>query len=157
MSCSCRRWRVRRTSARLTALLLLPRVRRSAGRGSNTPLSALALDLNDLCLRAGAYQNSLFVVGIAKAGIEDGMELIGGSCIVSPLGQVLAKAASTGDELIAARIDLDHMTPARKRWDFFGRRHPEYWETPSRSPACRVQTRAVKECVVQPRLPFEIE
>ncbi len=45
--------------------------------GYNTPLSALALDLNELCLRAGAYQNSLFVVGIAKAGIEDGMELIG--------------------------------------------------------------------------------
>jgi N-carbamoyl-D-amino-acid hydrolase len=95
--------------------------------GYNTPLSALALDLNELCLRAGAYQNSLFVVGIAKAGIEDGMELIGGSSIVSPLGQVLAQAASTGDELIAARIDLDHMTPARKRWDFFGRRHPEFY------------------------------
>ena len=44
--------------------------------GYNTPLSPLALDLNELCLRAGAYQNSLFVVGIAKAGVEDGMELI---------------------------------------------------------------------------------
>ena len=58
--------------------------------GYNTPLSPLALDLNELCLRAGAYQNNLFVVGIAKAGIEDGMELIGGSCIVNPMGQVLA-------------------------------------------------------------------
>jgi N-carbamoyl-D-amino-acid hydrolase len=67
------------------------------------------------------------VVGIAKAGVEDGMELIGGSCIVGPLGQVLAKAGTTGDELIAARIDLDQMTPARKRWDFFGRRHPEHY------------------------------
>ena len=44
-----------------------------------------------------------------------------------PLGQVLAKAATTGDELIAARIDLDWMTPARKRWDFFGRRQPQYY------------------------------
>jgi predicted amidohydrolase len=95
--------------------------------GYNTPLSPLALDLNELCLRAGAYQNSLFVVGIAKAGLEDGMELIGGSCIVGPLGQVLAKAGTTGDELISARIDLDQMTPARRRWDFFGRRHPEHY------------------------------
>ena len=95
--------------------------------GYNTPLSPLALDLNELCLRAGAYQNSLFVVGIAKAGVEDGMELIGGSCIVNPLGQVVAKAATTGDELVAARIDLDQMVPARKRWDFFGRRHPEHY------------------------------
>jgi predicted amidohydrolase len=95
--------------------------------GYNTPLSPLALDLNELCLRAGAYQNNLFVVGIAKAGVEDGMELIGGSCIVSPMGQVLAKAGTTGDELVAARIDLDQMIPARKRWDFLGRRHPEHY------------------------------
>src|SRR5262245_51183257 len=95
--------------------------------GYNTPLSPLALDQNELVLRAGAYENSLFVVGIAKAGVEDGLELIGGSCIVGPLGQVLAKAATTGDELIAARIDLDWMTPARKRWDFYSRRHPQYY------------------------------
>ena len=64
---------------------------------------------------------------IAKAGIEDGLELIGGSCIVNPMGQVLAKAATTGDELVTARIDLDQMVPARKRWDFLGRRHPEHY------------------------------
>ena len=95
--------------------------------GYNTPLSPLALDQNELVLRAGAYENSLFVVGIAKAGVEDGLELIGGSCIVGPLGNVLARAATTGDELIAARIDLDWMTPARKRWDFFSRRHPKFY------------------------------
>jgi predicted amidohydrolase len=95
--------------------------------GYNTPLSPLALDQNELVLRAGAYENSMFVVGVAKAGVEDGLELIGGSCIVGPLGQVLAKAATTGDELVAARIDLDWMTPARKRWDFFSRRHPQYY------------------------------
>ena len=95
--------------------------------GYNTPLSPLALDQNELVLRAGAYENSMFVVGIAKAGVEDGLELIGGSCIVGPLGQVLARAATMGDELIATRIDLDWMTPARKRWDFFSRRHPQYY------------------------------
>jgi len=35
--------------------------------GYNTPISALALDLNDLCMRAGAYANACFVVGVAKA------------------------------------------------------------------------------------------
>jgi N-carbamoyl-D-amino-acid hydrolase len=95
--------------------------------GYNTPLSPLALDQNELVLRAGAYENSLFVVGVAKAGVEDGLELIGGSCIAGPLGQVLARAATTGDELVAARIDLDWMTPARKRWDFFSRRHPQHY------------------------------
>jgi len=95
--------------------------------GYNTPLSPLALDLNDLCLRSGAYANACFVVGVAKAGVEDGVELIGGSCVVSPQGQVLARAATTGDELVVARIDLDQMTPVRRRWNFLGRRQPQHY------------------------------
>ena len=95
--------------------------------GYNTPLSPMALDQNELVLRAGAYENSLFVIGVAKCGKEDGVEFIAGSCICDPLGQVLAKAATTGDELITARLDLDTMIPVRKRWNFFGRRHPEHY------------------------------
>ncbi|HUF94328.1 MAG TPA: nitrilase-related carbon-nitrogen hydrolase [Candidatus Limnocylindria bacterium] len=95
--------------------------------GYNTPLSALALDLNDLCMRAGAYANACFVVGIAKAGVEDGMELIGGSSVITPQGQIIAKASTTGDELISAIIDLDQMTPVRKRWNFLGRRQPQHY------------------------------
>src|SRR5207302_1882199 len=56
--------------------------------GYNTPISPLALDLNELCLRSGAYANLCFVVGVAKAGVEDGVELIAGSSIIGPLGQV---------------------------------------------------------------------
>jgi predicted amidohydrolase len=97
--------------------------------GYNTPISALALDLNELCMRAGAYANLCFVVGVAKAGIEDGLELIGGSCLIDPLGQVLAKAATTGDELVVARLDLDRAVPVRKRWNFLGRRQPQHYAT----------------------------
>jgi len=95
--------------------------------GYNTPMSPLALDLNELCMRSGAYANACFVVGVAKAGVEDGVELIGGSAIINPVGQVLAKAATTGDELIVARIDLDQMGPVRKRWNFLGRRQPQHY------------------------------
>jgi len=95
--------------------------------GYNTPLSALALDLNDLCMRSGAYANACWVVGVAKAGVEDGVELIGGSSVISPLGQIVAKASTTGDELIAARIDLDAMLPVRRRWNFLGRRQPQHY------------------------------
>src|SRR5256886_12399199 len=83
--------------------------------GYNTPISALALDLNDLCMRACAYANACFVVGVAKAGVEDGVELIGGSSVINPLGQIVAKVTTTADELIVARIDLDQMTPVRQR------------------------------------------
>src|SRR5438093_13135704 len=78
-------------------------------------------------MRSGAYANLCFVVGVAKAGIEDDVELIGGSCIINPLGQVLAKAATTGDELIVARIDLEQIAPVRKRWNFLGRRQPQHY------------------------------
>jgi predicted amidohydrolase len=67
------------------------------------------------------------VVGIAKAGVEDGMELIGGSSVINPQGQIIAKASTTGDELITALIDLDQMTPVRKRWNFLGRRQPQHY------------------------------
>ncbi len=95
--------------------------------GYNTPTSTHALELNDLCMRAGAYANACFVVGIAKAGVEDGVELIGGSAVINPLGQIVARAAGTGDELATARIDLDDMTPVRRRWNFLGRRQPQHY------------------------------
>ena len=66
-------------------------------------------------------------MGVAKAGVEDGVELIAGSSIIGPLGQVLARAATTGDELVAARIDLEQMVSVRKRWNFLGRRRPEHY------------------------------
>ena len=97
--------------------------------GYNTPGSALALDLNDLCMRAGAYANACWVVGVAKAGIEDGVELIAGSSVINPQGQIVARAATTGDELITARIDVDAMVPVRKRWNFLGRRQPQHYGT----------------------------
>src|SRR2546429_5656161 len=95
--------------------------------GYNTPASPLALDLNELCLRSGAYANLRFVVGVAKAGVEDGVELIAGSAIVNPPARVLAPRATTGDELVVARIDLDQMAPVRKRWNFLGRRQPQHY------------------------------
>src|SRR5262249_8204457 len=96
--------------------------------GYNTPISALALDLNDLCMRAGAYANACFVVGVAKAGIEDGVELIGGAGGVQPLRQIVAEAPTPGDAQVGSRIDPDQMTPVRKRWNFLGRRQPQHYD-----------------------------
>ncbi len=59
-----------------------------------------------LALQAGAYQNGTWVAAAAKAGVEDGQGLIGGSCIVAPTGEIVAKASTEGDELIMADCDL---------------------------------------------------
>lgn len=93
--------------------------------GYNTPLSPLALTQNELVLRSGAYQNGVFVVGVAKGGVEDGMHLIGGSCVIDPHGQVIARASTEGDELVVARVDLAQVRVAQDRSNFYGRRHPE--------------------------------
>lgn len=61
---------------------------------------------SDLVMQAGAYQNATFVAGIAKAGTEDGHHLMGGSIIVDPNGEVLARAITEDDELIIAEADL---------------------------------------------------
>ena len=61
---------------------------------------------SELSLTAGAYQNSTFVAGIAKAGVEDGHPLIGGSILVDPNGFVVARAATEDDELIVADCDF---------------------------------------------------
>ena len=61
---------------------------------------------NHLCMQAGAYANGMWVVGSAKAGTEAGVEQIGGSCIISPTGELVAVASSDGDELVVAEVDL---------------------------------------------------
>jgi len=62
---------------------------------------------NELSMQSGAYQNSTWVVGIAKAGMEEGVDMIAGSCIIAPNGEIVARAASADDEVIVARCDLD--------------------------------------------------
>src|SRR5438128_887453 len=62
---------------------------------------------NRLCVQAGAYQNSTWVVAVAKAGSEDGHPLIAGSIVVSPDGEILAEAKTEDDELVVADCDLD--------------------------------------------------
>jgi len=62
---------------------------------------------NHLAMQAGAYQNGTWVVGVAKCGVEEGCEMIGGSAIVAPSGQIVAQALTQDDELVVARCDLD--------------------------------------------------
>ncbi len=62
---------------------------------------------NRLSVQAGAYQNSTFVVAVAKAGVEDSHPMIGGSLIVAPDGEVVMEAKTEGDELLVHACDLD--------------------------------------------------
>lgn len=69
---------------------------------------------NHLVMQAGAYQNGTWVVGVAKAGREEGCDLIGGSCIIAPTGEIVAQAETLEDELILADCDLDRCREIRE-------------------------------------------
>jgi N-carbamoyl-D-amino-acid hydrolase len=62
---------------------------------------------NSLVMQSGAYQNGTWVVGVAKGGVEEGVDSLGQSCIIAPSGQIVAQALTTADELITADCDLD--------------------------------------------------
>ena len=76
---------------------------------------------SDLSMTSGAYQNSTWVVGVAKAGDEDGHPLMGGSIIVDPNGQVMARASGEGDELIVHACDMDACNFGKSTIFDFGR------------------------------------
>jgi len=62
---------------------------------------------NRIVMQSAAYQNGTWVVAVAKAGREEGCDLIGGSCIIAPTGEIVAQCVGLGDELVTARCDLD--------------------------------------------------
>jgi predicted amidohydrolase len=62
---------------------------------------------NHVTMQSGAYQNSTWVIGVAKAGNEDDNDLMGGSVIIAPTGEIVAQARTLEDELITAECDLD--------------------------------------------------
>jgi predicted amidohydrolase len=83
---------------------------------------------SSLVVQAGAYQNSTWVVSVAKAGDEDGHPLIGGSIIVNPDGEIVAQATSEADELLVHSCDLDDTVFGKKTiFDFQRHRRIEHY------------------------------
>jgi len=81
---------------------------------------------NHLSLQAGAYQNGTWVASAAKAGREENCDLIRGSCIVAPSGEIVARCETLADELITWDCDLDLCQTIRNNiFNFALHREPE--------------------------------
>jgi predicted amidohydrolase len=102
--------------------------------GYNTPVvldeapaqAHLRMFHNHLPMQAGAYQNTVWVAAAAKAGLEDGQALIGGSCIIAPTGEIAALAMSIEDEVVVHRADLDLIAACQQvNFDFARYRRPD--------------------------------
>lgn len=84
---------------------------------------------NSLVMQSGAYQNGTWVVGVAKAGVEEGVDSLGQSCIIAPSGQIVAQTLTTDDELIVATCDLDWCRRYKETLFNFDRyRRPEVYQ-----------------------------
>ncbi len=102
--------------------------------GYNTPIhyspdpgqDRLAGFHNTLVMQAGAYQNGMWVVGVAKGGVEEGVALLAESFIIAPSGEIVARAGTDGDEVIVADCDLDRCASYKQTlFDFARYRRPE--------------------------------
>ena len=84
---------------------------------------------NHLVMQAGAYQNGTWVVGVAKAGREEDCDLIGGTCIIAPTGEIVAECKTLGDELIVHDCNLDRCREIQTNiFDFAQHREPESYQ-----------------------------
>ena len=83
---------------------------------------------NALVMQSGAYQNGTWVVGVAKGGVEEGVDSLGQSMIVAPSGQIVAQTLTTDDEVVVARCDLDWCQRYKGTlFDFDRYRRPEVY------------------------------
>ncbi|WP_029007781.1 N-carbamoyl-D-amino-acid hydrolase [Azospirillum halopraeferens] len=127
--CNDRRWpETYRTMALQGAELVL--------LGYNTPLHYPPVPQHDhlqgfhnhLVMQAGAYQNGTWVVGVAKAGREEGCDLLGQSCIIAPTGEIVAQCATVGDEVIVHDVDLARCDEIKRNvFNFALHRRPDQY------------------------------
>lgn len=106
--------------------------------GYNTPLhyspdpgqNVLQGFHNHLVMQSGAYQNGTWVIGVAKGGVEEGVESLCQTAIIAPSGEIVARALTQTDELVVAKCDLDWCQNYKGTlFDFDRYRMPEYYTT----------------------------
>jgi len=81
-----------------------------------------------ITLQASAYQNATWIAAAAKAGLEDGSQLIGGSVIVAPSGEIVAQAQGEGDEVLFCQADLALGDTFKQHvFNYAAHRRPEHY------------------------------
>ena len=95
---------------------------------------------HNLSIQAAAYQNGIWVVAVAKAGKEDGFWLHGGSAIVAPTGEIVAKGTTEQDEVISYDCDLELGEYIRNTtFNFAKHRRPEHYKLISERTGVKVE------------------
>lgn len=86
----------------------------------------------ELLLRARAVENQLFVIAADQWGVHDGdRRSFGGSMIVDPWGEVLARAGDEGDCVVAAELDFAVQSVVRDKLPSLANRVPSAYSWPA--------------------------
>jgi predicted amidohydrolase len=72
-------------------------------------------------LRARAIENQAYVVGINRVGSGGGIDYVGDSHIIDPLGDLLATASRT-ETIVLADVSTEHVASVRDRFRFLADR-----------------------------------
>jgi N-carbamoylputrescine amidase len=94
--------------------------------------TAAGRDIWEIELRGHAIANLCWVGGVNRAGRDRGgsaAEFWGDSLFAGPSGEVVARAATQGDEIVLAAIDTELSGRLRKDWGFFRDRRPELYDS----------------------------
>lgn len=66
----------------------------------------------EILTTARALENTAFLAYVNLAGVEDGLQFWGGSRLISPTGDLLAKAKYDEEDLVICEVDYSDMRPA---------------------------------------------
>lgn len=72
-------------------------------------------------LRARAIENQAYVIGANRVGVGDGVEYVGDSAVIDPLGRTLAEAAHV-ETVLSAEVDPVQVGDVRARYPFLADR-----------------------------------
>jgi N-carbamoylputrescine amidase len=85
-------------------------------------VGAAQLDAWRTIQRAHAIANGVYVAAVNRVGFEgppdNGLEFWGSSFIADPFGQVIAQAATAGEEILLAEVDPRRIDETRRNWPF---------------------------------------
>lgn len=128
--CNDRRWpETYRVMALQGAEMILLGYNTPAESPDTPQFSHLQMFHNHLSMQSGAYNNSCWVVAAAKAGIEDGVQQIAGSCIINPAGEIVSVSQTSSDEMITFACDLNLARFFRETtFDFARHRQIKYYK-----------------------------
>ena len=81
----------------------------------------------DILLRARAIENQIFMVAANRCGMENNIEYGGRSLLVSPLGEILARAEDR-ECIISSEIDLAQLAEFRRKIPCLNERMPDTYD-----------------------------